>query len=128
MAGTIDIISINGVVLPEPARGMGEQWSQIVDSARNANGVVVAQKIGKRQLKLDGIVWPWLTADEWGRVLREIDKFYGTLSYFDARTGTKGTLKVYWGDAHAEPYWVDRNGNVTHYTNCKCNIIDTGGQ
>lgn len=126
MGETIKVISINGTALPTPARGVVEGWYQIVDSARNANGVVVAQKIGRRQLKLDSLVWPWLTAAEWGKVLDEIDKFYGTLQYFDARKGAKRTLKVYWGDATAEPYWVNSAGNPTHYTNCKCNIIDTG--
>ena len=126
MAETVPVIAINGKTLSTPARGMAEGWMQIVDSARNANGVVVAQKIGRRQLKLDGVTWPWLTAGEWGEILKEIDKFYGTLSYFDPRTGSKRSLKVYWGDATAEPYWVDGSGNVTHYANCKCNIIDVG--
>ena len=122
----VNVISINGVVLSTPARGMTEGYYQIVDSARNANGTVVAQLIGHRQLKLDSVKWPWLTAAEWGSILREIDKFYGTLAYYDPRTGTKRNLEVYWGDATAEPYWVDADGNPTHYTNCKCNIIDTG--
>lgn len=121
-----DTIRINGITLPAPARGLTEGWYQIVDSSRNANGVVVAQKIGRRQLKLDSLSWPYLTAAQWGAILKEIDKFYGTLSYFDARTRNRRTLKVYWGDASAEPYWVDNNGNPTHYVNCKCNIIDVG--
>lgn len=121
-----DTIRINGITLPSPARGLTEGWYQIVDSSRNANGVVVAQKIGRRQLKLDSLSWPYLTAAQWGAILKEIDKFYGTLSYFDARTRTRRTLKVYWGDASAEPYWVDNSGDPTHYINCKCNIIDVG--
>lgn len=125
MAG-ISIIKINNKTLPTPARGMGEQWAQIVDSARNANGVVVAQKIGRRQLKLDGVVWPALTAKEWGDILKEIDKFTGSLEVFDPRQGGKRTIQVYWGDASAEPYYYDKNGNVELYINCKCNIIDLG--
>lgn len=121
-----DLIKINGILLPAPSRGLSEGWYQIVDSARNANGVVVAQKVGRRQLKLDSLTWPYLTASQWGAILKEIDKFYGTLEYFDARTGGKRSLKVYWGDATAEPYWTDDDGNPTAYVNCKCNIIDVG--
>ena len=127
MADYVNVVEMNGVTLPTPARGMTEGWRQIVDSARNANGVVVSQKIGGRQLKLDNLTWPWLTAAEWGSILRMIDQFYGDLTYFDPRTGSKRRISVYWGDATAEPYWVNlSNGNPTHYTNCKCNIIDTG--
>lgn len=121
-----DTIMINGISLPSPSRGLTESWYQIVDSSRNANGVVVAQKIGRRQLKLDSLTWPYLTAAQWGALLKEIDKFYGTLKYYDARTGSRRSLKVYWGDASAEPYWVDGSGNPIAYINCKCNIIDVG--
>ena len=64
------IFKINGKTLPTPAHGLNEQRVQLVDSARNAKGQVKAKKIGGRQIKFDGVVFPHLTADEWGAVLK----------------------------------------------------------
>ena len=118
---------MNGKKLPTPAYGIAETWTQLVDSGRNASGAVVAQKIGNRQLKFDGVVFPHLTSKEWGSVLDEIEKFEGTLTYWDARKGSMTTKSVYWGDASAEPFRIDPStGKVLEYINCKCNIIDMG--
>lgn len=118
---------MNGKTLPTPAHGVNETWTQLVDSGRNANGAVVAQKIGKRQLKFDGVVFPHLSRSEWASVLTEIEKFQGTLTYWDARQNKMRTVNVYWGDASAEPWKINPStGEVLEYVNCKCNIIDMG--
>lgn len=118
---------MNGKTLPTPAHGIAETWTQLVDSGRNTNGTVVAQKIGNRQLKFDGVVFPHLTSQQWGWVLTEIEKFEGTLTYWDARRNSMATKFVYWGDASAEPYRINpATGEVLEYINCKCNIIDMG--
>ena len=43
-------IKINGHKLPQPKRGVEVIITTIVDSGRNANGVLVGQKIGDRDL------------------------------------------------------------------------------
>jgi hypothetical protein len=120
-------IKMNGKTLPTPAHGLNETWTQFVDSGRNAKAEVVAQKIGRRQLKLDGVVFPYLTASQWASVLTEIEKFKGTLTYWDSRSGAMKNYTVYWGDASAEVFKTNpKTGEILSYINCQCNIIDMG--
>lgn len=121
------IKEINGKVLPCVGRAINVQWVQFVDSGRNANGSVIAQPIGGRQIKFNSVEFPRLTDAEWSDVLNEIEKFEGELLYYDTRTRTFQLLRVYWGDASATPYKTDPNtGEVLIWVNCKCNIIDMG--
>lgn len=120
-------IKINGIVLPYPSRGLKVQRQQFVDSSRNANGQVVAQKINRRIMKFDALEWKYLTADQWRGILIEIEKFDGILEYWNNLTGQFQTLRVYWGDASEEIHKINpATGEVLEYVNCKCNIIDMG--
>ena len=119
-------IKVNGVDLPYPKRGVKPVVTTVVNAGRNANGVVVGQRIGRDQYKLDGLEWAWLTAEEWGNILTLISGFYFDVTFPDPVTGNPRTVKMYCGDRSAEPYWVDGSGNPTHYLNCKVNFIDTG--
>ena len=47
-------ITINGTKFPQPRRGLELLSATIVDSARNANGVVVGQKVGRDHLSRHG--------------------------------------------------------------------------
>ena len=120
-------IKVNGCELPYPKRGVKPTVTTIVNAGRNANGVVVGQRIGRDQYKLDGLEWPWLTAEMWGYILRLIKGFYFYVTFPDPVTEDPITIKMYCGDRTAEPYWVNLNsGAPTHYLNCKVNFIDTG--
>ena len=119
-------IRVNGHDLPYPKRGVHVTVTTIVNAGRNANGVVVGQRIGRDQYKIDGLEWPWLEASEWNRILSLISGFYFYVTFTDPVTGCPRTVKMYCGDRNAEPYWVDRAGQPTHYLNCKVNFIDTG--
>lgn len=125
MSSGITTIWINGKAMPPLKRGLKITRSQFVDSGRNALGEVISQTINRRIIKLEGVEWPYLTASEWASVLTEINKFEGTLRFYDALGGWT-TIKVYWGDASEDPYEVDSTGATTSYVNCKCNIIDMG--
>lgn len=117
---------INGQELPYPKRGVSPIVTTVVDSGRNLNAVVVGQKIGRDQYKIDSLEWPYLTAEEWARILQLVSGFRFNLTFYDPVTNGKKTIKAYCGDRTAEPYWVDANGKPTHYVNCKVNLIDTG--
>jgi len=120
-------IKINGVILPYPARGLTIQRQQFVDSARNAQGQVVAQTINRRIDKLNALEWKYLTAVQWRAIQVEIEKFEGTLEYWDNLSGTFKTRKVYWGDEESEVWKINpATGEVLEYVNCKCNIVDSG--
>ena len=119
-------LRINGVDIPYPKRGVQPVVTTIVNAGRNANGVMVGQRIGRDQYKLNNLEWTWLTADQWGLILSLISGFYFYVSFPDPVSGRDITLKMYCGDRSAEPYWVDGSGSPTHYLNCKVNLIDTG--
>jgi len=120
-------IKVNGVVLPYPSYGVNIQRQQFVDSARNAYGQVIAQKVNRRIVKIDGLEWSHLTSAQWHTILVEIEKFTGTLEFWDSLSMSYITRTVYWGDASEEIYRIDPStGEVTEYINCKCNLIDMG--
>lgn len=124
---TNGFIKINGVVLPYPSYGVNVQRQQFVDSARNALGQVVAQKVNRRIIKFDSLEWKHLTALQWHSILVEIEKFQGTLEFWDTLAMDFVTRTVYWGDASEEIFKIDpTTGEVLEYINCKCNIIDMG--
>lgn len=119
-------ITVNGYPLPPPKRGYRPTVTTVVDAARNAAGVVVGQRIGRDQYKLDNIEWPWLTAYEWQYVLMVLAPFFVSVNFTNPVTGTMTTCPMYCGDRSAEPYWVDSNGQPLYYRSCKANLIDTG--
>lgn len=120
-------IRVNGNTLPYPSFGLTVQRQQFVDSARNALGQVVAQKINRRIIKFDNLKWNHLTADQWRSILQEIEKFEGTLEFWDNLTGSFITRRIYWGDSSEEVYKINPDtGQVLEYINCSCNIIDMG--
>lgn len=126
--GFIKITSSYGTsTLPYPARGLNLLRQQFVDSARNANGQVVAQKINRRINKLEPLEWKWLTASQWREIQKHIDAFTGYLEFWDNPSGSFKTVQVYWGDESSEIHKINpATGEVLEYVNCKCNIIDTG--
>lgn len=123
MAATI---YINEKPFPSPKRGLRFVVSTILSAARNANGEVIGQKIGRDQNKMDALVWPILDAQTWSEMLKEFDNFYVTVRFPDMVANKWRTLQMYPGDRSAEPYEVDDNGFPTKYINCKVNLIDCG--
>lgn len=120
-------IKINGNVYPTPTRGLNMVASTIVDSARNANAVVVGQVVGREQQKLDNLYWGHLDAATWSSILREFNNFYVTVTYPDMVNNAWTTRKMYPGDRTATPYRLDPNtGLPSEYINCKVNLIDCG--
>lgn len=117
---------INGQEIPMPKRGVSTIVTTIVDSARNANGVVVGQKIGRDQYKIGNLEWAWLTAEQWEKILTLLNNFFVNVTFTDPVSGSKITKQMYCGDRTATPYWIDENGKPTHYKDCKVNLIDTG--
>ena len=63
-------IRINGHEYPCPRRGLNLMVATIVDSARNANAVVVGQVVGREQQKINNLEWPYLTAEQWSSILK----------------------------------------------------------
>ena len=120
-------IKINGRDYPCPRRGLEMMVATIVDSARNANAVVVGQVGGREQQTLNNLEWAYLTAEQWSAILKEFSNFYVTVSYPDMVNNTWTTRKMYPGDRTAEPFHLDPVTQLPiDYINCKVNLIDCG--
>lgn len=120
-------VAINGHPLPSPKRGVGIIVTTVVDAGRNANGVVVGQRIGRDQYKIDGLEWPMLTAAQWEEILSAMSDFYFPVTFTDPVTNSLRTITMYCGDRRGDPYYLDDSGKPTYYKDCKVNLIDTGG-
>lgn len=120
-------ILINGVACPQPRRGLQQIVSTVVDSARNANGEVVGQKVGRDQQKLNELQWAYLTAAQWSAILQQFKNFYVTVTYPDMVTGSWTSRKMYPGDRTATPFHLDtKTGLPKDYIDCRVNLIDCG--
>ena len=120
-------IKINGREYPCPRRGLNLMTATIVDTARNANAVVVGQVVGREQQKIDNLEWAYLTAEQWSSLLQEFRNFYVMVTYPDMVNNTWTTRKMYPGDRTAEPFHLDPETLLPiDYINCKVNLIDCG--
>ena len=120
------LLVINGTSVPTPIRGLTETVSTNVNSGRNALGEMVGERVGRDIYKLDNLEWRWLNKSQWQEILTLVKdfKFHATIP--DVVNGGFCTHLFYCGDRHAEPYYIDTNGDYQFYRSCKMNIIDCG--
>lgn len=122
--------SLNGgeiIEIPNPDQDSAKNIIEtLVNSGRNADAVVVAQKIGRDQEKTE-MSWNYLPKEDWERMLRFWDtNFFFNFTYYSRVAGTKITRKFYIGDRSDTPYNVDASGIPTAYVDCTANVVDTG--
>ena len=121
-------VYINDEEFPYPSYESGLQTTiTTVDSARMADGVLRAKKIGRDQSKIE-LTWAALTAEQWSKMLKIFkDNFYFNIRYFDMVENDWITRRFYVGDRSAQPFMVDKNtGRPRYWINCQANVIDTG--
>lgn len=121
-------VYINDVEFPYPSHESGLQTTvTTVDSARMADGVLRAKKIGRDQSKVE-LTWAALTAEQWSKMLKIFrDNFYFNIRYFDMVENDWITRRFYVGDRSAQPFMVDKKtGRPRYWLNCQANVIDTG--
>ena len=121
-------IYINDVEFPYPSYESGLQHTiTTVDSARMADGVLRAKKIGRDQSKVE-LTWSALKAEQWSEMLKIFrDNFYFNIRYFDMVENDWITRRFYVGDRTAQPFMVDKKtGRPRYWLNCQANVIDTG--
>lgn len=130
------MITINGVEVPAPKRGLELIVATNVNSGRNANGEMIGQKVGRDINKMNDLEWPYLDAETWSKILKQFSSFFAVVKMPNMVNGGFITIKMYPGDRSAKPMWIDTgNGehggtsgdrHVLYYTDCKVNIIDCG--
>ena len=115
------------IMLPNPSTESGKATiATLVNSGRNANAVVTAQKIGRDQDKTE-LAWPYLNKEDWEELLRFFDaNFYFTFTYYSPVAGSKISRVFYVSDRTYQPFAVDDNGEPIAYVECKLNVVDTG--
>lgn len=120
-------IYINDVPFPYPSKDSGLQSVQtIVDSARNANGIMVGERVGRDMGKIE-LTWSVLTPETWSEMLKLFGNFTFNLRYLDMVTNDWVTRTFYVGDRSAQPFMCDpETGRPKYYLNCKANVIDVG--
>lgn len=110
---------------PDTTSGLGT-IATLVNSGRNASGVVTAQKIGRDNDK-SSLKWNYLEKEVWEELVRFWDSnFFFNFTYYSPVAGAKITRKCYIGDRTWAPFNVDQNGDPTAYKDCAANIVDTG--
>ena len=122
--------SLNGgeiIEIPNPDQDSAKNIIEtLVNSGRNADAVVVAQKIGRDQEKTE-MSWNYLPKEDWEKMLRFWDtNFFFNFTYYSRVAGTKITRKFYIGDRSDTPYNVNASGIPTAYVDCTANVVDTG--
>ena len=121
-------VYINDVEFPYPSNERGLQTTiTTVDSARMADGVLRAKKIGRDQSKVE-LTWAALKPEVWSKMLKIFDEnFYFNIRYFDMVQNDWITRRFYVGDRSAQPFMVDKEtGRPRYWINCQANVIDTG--
>lgn len=119
-------LQFNDQELPSVRKGITVSVNMVTSSARNANGVLVRQKIGRTQYKLENVEWSQLSPEEWESILEIINSGYFDVTFLNPETNQPITIKMYCDEKTAVPYYVDANGRPAFYRNCKINLIDSG--
>lgn len=120
-------LEVNGIELPCPSVGLEIVLSDAVNSGRNANAEVIAEKVGKTNIKYNNLQWKWLTRDEWHTICQVFSEFFVVAKVWNPVENDFVNIKMYPGDRTAEVYWLEKDGETPkNFTNCKVNIIDCG--
>lgn len=127
MANDNAFLEVNGVKLPCPSTGLEIILSDAVNSGRNANAEVIAEKVGKTNVKYNNLRWAWLTAEQWHQICAVFSEFFVVAKVWNPAKGGFESIKMYPGDRSATVYWTEEDGvTPKNFTECKVNIIDCG--
>ena len=115
------------IAIPNPDKTSGRGTiATLVNSGRNANAVVTAQKIGRDQDKSE-LSWNYLDKETWESMVQFWDRnFFFNFTYYSPVAGTKISRKCYIGDRTWRPFDVTEDGIPTAYQDCSANVVDTG--
>lgn len=120
-------LEVNGVELPCPSVGLEIILSDAVNSGRNANAEVIAEKVGRTNIKYNNLQWTWLTPDEWYTICNLFSNFFVVAKVWNPATNGFVNIKMYPGDRTAQVYWLNEDKTTPkNFYQCKVNIIDCG--
>ena len=122
------LVSVDGYDFPEPS-AYSANTSTLVDSARNAQGVMIGAVIRDNMAKVE-ISWKYLTIEQWARIQKCFrqssgGKFINLVSFFDQSVGGWVTKEMYISDRKAGMWRRHpETGDVLGWTNCSLSLIE----
>ena len=119
-------LKFNDQELPSVRKGITVSVNMVTSSARNANNVLVKQKIGRTQYKLENVEWAQLSPEQWEEILEIVNSGYFNVTFMDPASNLPITIKMFCENKSAVPYYVDENNRPAFYRNCKIDLIDSG--
>ena len=122
------LVTVGGYAFPEPS-AYSAITSTLVDSARNAGGMMVGSVIRDDISKIE-ISWKYLTIEEWANIQKCFTqsaggKFINEVKFFDQSLGDWNTKKMYISDRKASVFKRDPiSGNVVGWVNPSLSLIE----
>ena len=122
------LVTVGGFEFPEPSSYSGNT-STLVDSARNAQGVVVGAVIREDVGKVE-MSWKYLTVKQWADILKCFSiarggNFYNDVTFFCQDIGDWTTRNMYVSDRKANMFRRDpETGDVLGYTDCSLSLVE----
>ncbi|MEG0473156.1 MAG: hypothetical protein RR588_12555 [Solibacillus sp.] len=101
---------------------------RLVDAARNADGVVVGQQIG-RTVDKQSMGWSVIKPELWWEINRFVENngMFFWCKYFNHNLGMWQTKRFYCGDPSCTPFMVDNDTGIPkYYKDAKFNVIAVG--
>lgn len=124
------LVSVGGYDFPEPAKdGYNANTSTLVDSARNAQGVMVGSVIRDDVAKVE-MKWNYLTVEQWANILKCFSiarggKFINDVTFFCQDTGTWITREMYVSDRKAGAWRRNpETGEMMGWTGCSLSLVE----
>ena len=124
------LVSIGAFNFPEPSE-YDANTSTIVDSGRNASGVMIGAVILDDVAKIT-MSWRFITVQNWASILQKFDNhfvggnFIQNVTFFNQSVGTWETRKMYVSDRSAKIFKRDTSGNIIGYVGARLSLIDVG--
>ena len=109
----MNILIVNGIVLPEPT-GMKPTEQDITNSNRTITGKMKGQVIRHDVHTLE-VSWKLLSSDEYYRIAQAIKNKYGlTVFYHLPEENKTGELTMYVGDRNKDTYRYNSEGKPVY--------------
>ena len=122
------LVKVGDFNFPEPSKYSGNT-ATLVDSARNAQGVVIGAVIRDDVGKVE-MSWKYLTVEQWANILKCFSRarggnFYNSVTFFCQDIGDWTTRNMYVSDRKADMFRRDPNtGAVLGYTDCSLSLVE----
>lgn len=122
------LVSVGNYDFPEPSAYSGNT-STLVDSARNAQGVMIGAVLRDDVAKVE-ISWKYLTVEQWASVQKCFrqssgGKFINLVNFFDQSVGGWVTKEMYVSDRKSGMWRRHpESGDILGWTDCALSLVE----